>query len=101
MIVAAVSSQVARSLQSTESIPASALSIGNGTPMTPVDATNTSDGWQPSALETRAVIAPTPARPRFQVQAMDFPAFSTTAFPRPRRTPVPTQFTSGPGLSAL
>src|SRR3546814_18983202 len=65
--------------------------------MPPVDATNTSDGWQPSALATRAVIASTAARPRFPVKALELPAFTTSARARPSGRAVRHQSTSGDG----
>src|SRR3546814_4265645 len=46
MIVAAASSQPHGGAAKAASNPASALSMGRGTPITPVEETNTSEGWR-------------------------------------------------------
>src|SRR3546814_13064259 len=79
MIVAAASSQPHGGAAKAASNPASALSMGRGTPITPVEETNTSAGWQPKCPATRAAIASTAARPRLPVKAVLLHAFTTSA----------------------
>ncbi len=97
MIVAAASSQLAAGALSTASIPASALSIGSGTPITPVEATKTSEGWQPIAPAALAAIASTAARPRWPVNAFELPALTTSARARPSVSAARHHSTSGEG----
>ena len=96
-IVSAASRQLAVGAWSTESMPASALSIGNGTPITPVEATNTSDGAQPVAPATLAAIASTAARPRLPVKAFELPALTTSARAVPSVNAARHHSTSGEG----
>ncbi len=96
-IASVASRQLASGASSAASMPASALSIGNGTPITPVEDTNTSDGWHPIAPATRAAIASTAARPRLPVKALELPAFTTRARARPSGNALRHHSTSGEG----
>ena len=65
-------------------IPARSLSMGRGTPMTPVEATTTSAGAQPRArADERRHLARVARGPRSPVAALAQPAFTTTARARP------------------
>ena len=83
--------RAARSPPSTErsraarAIPSRTLSMGRGTPMTPVEATTTSSAAQPKASAVRAAISRASARPASPVAAFAQPAFTTTARARPER----------------
>jgi len=77
------------------------LSTGNGTPITPVEATNTSEGSQPRCPATRAAIASTAARPRVPVKALLFPALTTSARARPSTSASRHHSTSGDGQRLL
>ena len=101
MIVAAASSHPHGSAAKAASSPASALSMGSGTPITPVDATNTSDGTHPIADAARAAIASTAARPRCPVNALEFPAFTTSARACPSTSACRHHSTSGDGHRLL
>ena len=96
-IVLVASSQEQGAAAKAASSPASALSIGNGTPITPVDETNTSDGLHASAPATLAAIASTAARPRPPVKALALPALTTTARASPRTSTERHHSTSGEG----
>jgi hypothetical protein len=63
-MVCAASSQVQGSASKAASIPARALSLGSGTPITPVEETNTCSRAQPRCAETCSMIASTASRPR-------------------------------------
>ena len=63
-MVLAASSHPQGSATSAASIPARALSLGSGTPITPVDETNTCSAGQPICVATCAMIASTASRPR-------------------------------------
>src|SRR3546814_4168757 len=97
MIVAAASSQPNGGAEKAASNPASALSMGRGTPITPVEETNTSEGWQPRCPATRAAIASTAARPRLPVKALLLPAFTTSARALPSGRASRHHSTSGEG----
>src|SRR5204862_311892 len=76
---------------------ASALSMGSGTPITPVEATKTSEGWQSIAAAVRAAIASTAARPRWPVKALELPALTTSARALPSTSALRHHSTSGLG----
>ena len=63
-MVLVASSQLQGSELNTRVSPANALSLGNGTPMTPVDDTNTALSEHPRCAATCVVIASTASRPR-------------------------------------
>ena len=63
-MVFAASSHEQGCASSAASIPARAFSLGSGTPITPVEETNTCSGGQPRCAETCAMIASTASRPR-------------------------------------
>ena len=67
-------------------MPARALSLGRGTPMTPVEETRTSLGLQSSASATCAMICSTASRPRMPVKALELPALTTSARASPSFT---------------
>src|SRR5258705_7024068 len=67
-------------------MPATTRSIGSATPITPVEATSTCSGSQPSALATSSVIRRALASPSSPVQAFAQPLFTTMAQPVPRVT---------------
>ena len=100
-IVVAASSHAHGAAAKAASNPASALSIGSGTPITPVEATNTSDGWQPSCAAVRAAIASTAARPRLPVKALELPALTTSPRARPSTSASRHHSTSGDGQRLL
>src|SRR5258705_6308732 len=60
-------------------MPATTRSIGSATPITPVEATSTCSGSQPSALATSSVIRRALASPSSPVQAFAQPLFTTMA----------------------
>ncbi len=97
MIVAAASSHPHGRAAKAASSPASALSTGSGTPMTPVEATNTSEGLQPRCPAARAAIASTAARPRAPVKAFELPALTTSARACPKVIAARHHSTSGDG----
>ena len=97
MIVAAASSQPHGAAAKAASSPASARSIGSGTPITPVEATNTSEGWQPRCAAVRAAMASTAARPRLPVKALELPALTTSARAWPSTSASRHHSTSGEG----
>src|SRR3989442_8062755 len=53
------------------------FSTGNGTPMTPVEQTNTSSTGQPSPLAASGTVRSAAAWPSAPVEQFSFPAFST------------------------
>src|SRR3546814_2472338 len=71
--------------------------MDRGTPITPVEETNTSEGWQPRCPATRAAIASTAARPRLPVKALLLPAFTTSARALPSGRASRHHSTSGEG----
>ncbi len=78
--------------------PATAFSTGSGTPITPVDAANTSCAAQPSSRAASATCAAQASAPACPVKALLFPAFTTS--PRARPPPFNTRrqcSTSGDG----
>ncbi len=51
----------------------------SGSPITPVEARNTSWGWQPSALAAIAAVSAVACRPVLPVKALALPEFTTSA----------------------
>jgi hypothetical protein len=78
-IVFVASSQEQGSALNTASRPASALSFGKGTPITPVDETNMEPESHPRCAATLDVMASTASSPRRPVNALLLPAFTTKA----------------------
>ena len=101
MMVAAASSQVAVlpavSLAQAEVRPERALSIGSGTPITPVEATNICSGVHPSAAPAASRMACTAATPLPPVKALELPALTTSARADPPVSALRHQSTSGDG----
>lgn len=64
-------------------MPALTFFMSSFTPMTPVDATNTAAGSQPTALAAARVMAFACSRPSGPVQALAQPLFTTIADSRP------------------
>ena len=96
-IARATCSQLAGGAAAASASPASALSTGSGTPMTPVEDTNTSSGAQPVIHATLAAIASTASRPAAPVKALALPAFTTSARARPWGSAARHHSTSGEG----
>ncbi len=63
--------------------PDTALSCGKGTPMTPVEAANTSSAAQPSSAAAALVCAAAASRPDSPVKALELPALTTSPRARP------------------
>ena len=63
-MVRAASSQLHGAASSAAATPVRALSLGSGTPITPVDETNTCSGGQARACATWPMICSTASRPR-------------------------------------
>ena len=82
-MVSAAASQLHSGASNAAFSPASALSLGKGTPMTPVEETNTSLSAQPRCVATCRVMASTASRPRKPVKAFELPALTTSARARP------------------
>ena len=82
-IVCVTSSQLHGAASKTAVNPACALSMGSGTPITPVDETKISEASQFKWPETCAMIESTASLPRWPVKALLFPAFTTNARARP------------------
>src|SRR5262245_66382829 len=55
------------------------LVASSGSPITPVDARNTSEGLQPAALAAMSAVSLVAARPDLPVKALAFPEFTTSA----------------------
>ena len=81
-------------------MPAEILSIGNRSPMTPVEATATSSASIPSASAASLCIARASSTPRPPVAALAMPLFATTARTPPAST-ASRVTTSGAPLTAL
>src|ERR1700757_1848237 len=58
---------------------ASNLVASSGSPITPVDARNTSDGLQPAALAAMSAVSLVAARPDLPVKALALPELTTSA----------------------
>ena len=63
------------------------LEASSGSPITPVEATNTSPGAQPAALAAMATVASTASRPRMPVKALALPELTTSARALPPARP--------------
>ena len=87
----------AESLLMASLTPTSSLSIGSGTPMTPVEATTTSCGVQPSASAAISCVALASFSPCSPVQALAQPALATMACAVPVAT---TAFEAKTGAAA-
>ena len=85
MARAASSPPSRRNWPASAGIAASIRSMGNGFPITPVEATKTSSGRKPSAFAVRAAIFTASAYPWRPVQALALPLFARMARPLPRR----------------
>src|SRR6202140_2797892 len=59
------------------------FSRGSGTPMTPVEHTKSSDGWQSKRLAASATVRCAAAWPAVPVSQLALPAFTTTPRIRP------------------
>ena len=80
MMAVAASSPVRSSSASTASgMAPRSLSTGNGTPITPVDATITSSGAHPRAFASASAVATASRSPCAPVHALAFPALMMTA----------------------
>src|SRR5216683_4490798 len=55
------------------------LVASSGSPITPVDARNTSDGLQPAALAAMSAVSLVAARPDLPVKALALPELTTSA----------------------
>ncbi len=55
----------------------------SGSPITPVEARNTSAGWQPDALAAISAVSLVAARPDLPVNALALPELTTSALARP------------------
>ena len=60
-------------------MPASSTGIGSGRPMTPVDATSTCSGWQPTSRAANSAMRSASSMPCSPVQALALPEQKTMA----------------------
>src|ERR1035437_930930 len=81
--VAAACPPVSDSAATAASIPVMILSMGNSSPIRPVEATTTSPGDTPSAVARCSALRWVSANPAAPVQALAPPELSTTASTRP------------------
>ena len=76
---------------------ATSLSCGSTSPITPVEATNTCFGGQPTSLAAAAAVAAQVSRPALPVNTLALPAFTTTARALPPASAARHQSTGAPG----
>src|SRR5436305_14159787 len=73
------------------------LVASSGSPITPVDARNTSDGLQPAALAAMSAVSLVAARPDLPVKALALPELTTKAEAMPPLTRSRHQSTGAEG----
>ena len=76
---------------------ATSLSCGITSPITPVEATKTCFGGQPTSLAAAAAVAAQVSRPALPVKTLALPAFTTTARALPPASEARHQSTGAPG----
>jgi len=88
------------SFSAAAAMPARTLSMGRRTPITPVEATTTSEGAHPTTRAVAAAISRASARPSSPVAALAQPALTTTARARPEAR-CSRETTTGAACAAL
>ena len=94
---AAASQASSRKASCSAGSAAISLSCGSTSPITPVEATNTCFGGQPTSLAAAAAVAAQASRPALPVKTLALPAFTTTSRALPPSAPPRHQSTGAPG----
>src|SRR6516164_11558870 len=76
---AATSQPSAESTRTTCGKAPTILSLGGGSPITPVEEMNTCLGWQPSSCAAAAAVASTTSLPALLVKVLELPELATIA----------------------